>query len=325
MTTTPLPENYLDEYVSHLQTELNLSPRTVRNYLNDIIGNYEHGKPKGFFQYLSSISVDFPTGVDKYVIRGYIAWLLEQGVAKNSVGRKLSAIRSLYRFLLREEMISESPMPVARKHGGRLSAFSIKLDKRLPSFLTEDEMQRLLEAPDPATPLGLRDRAIMELIYAAGLRVSELVSLQDNQIDLYSRELRVTGKGNKERLVLIGKPAVDAINRYIKSGRPLLMKDKKTDMALFVNYHGTRLTARWIQKQMLKYAKSAGIRQEVHPHLLRHSFATHMLDGGADLRVVQELLGHASLSTTQIYTHVSRSHARKVYLASHPLAKEEKT
>lgn len=322
MDTSPLPDNYLDDYVTHLQTELNLSPRTVRNYLNDIVGNLEHGEPKGFFQYLTKQGLVFPMGVDKYVIRGYIAWLLDKKVVKNSVGRKLSAIRSLYRFLLREEMISGSPMPVARKHGGRLSSFSIKLDKRLPSFLTEDEMQRLLQAPDPTTPIGLRDRAVMEIIYAAGLRVSELISLQDNQIDLYSRELKITGKGNKERIVLIGKPAADAINRYLKSGRPKLVKGKKADPALFVNYHGSRLTARWIQKQMLRYAKLAGIRQEVHPHLLRHSFATHMLDGGADLRVVQELLGHASLSTTQIYTHVSRSHARKVYLASHPLARE---
>lgn len=323
MNIAPLPDNYLDEYVSHLQTELNLSPRTVRNYLNDIVGNMVHGEPKGFFQYLNSQRIIFPTSVDKYVIRGYIAWLLEKKVVKNSIGRKLSAIRSLYRYLLREEMISESPMPVARKHGGRLSAFSIKLDKRLPSFLTEDEMQRLLDAPDPTTPIGLRDRAIMEIIYAAGLRVSELVSLQDNQIDLYSRELKVIGKGNKERLVLIGKPAVNAINRYLKSGRPRLMNKKNGGTALFVNYQGSRLTARWIQKLILRYARLAGIRQEVHPHLLRHSFATHMLDGGADLRVVQDLLGHASLSTTQIYTHVSRSHARKVYLASHPLARED--
>ncbi|MEN8614509.1 tyrosine recombinase XerC [Dehalogenimonas sp. THU2] len=324
MATAPLPDNYFDGFLAHLETELNLSPRTVRNYVNDIRGNLEHGAPKGFFQYLGIHRIHFPAGVDKYVIRSYMAWLLEQGVVKNSVARKLSAIRALYRYLLREEMIAESPMPVARKHGGRLSAFSLKLDKRLPSFLTTDEIERLLSAPDQITPQGLRDRAIMELIYAAGLRISELTSLQLEQVDLYSRELRVWGKGSKERLALIGQPAAMAIKTYLKRGRPELMKDKKPNSALFVNYQGTRLTARWIQELVLKYARQAGIRQEVHPHLLRHSFATHLLDGGADLRVVQELLGHASLSTTQIYTHVSRNQARKVYLASHPLAHEER-
>ncbi|TFG44887.1 MAG: recombinase XerC, partial [Dehalococcoidia bacterium] len=234
MVTAPLPENYLDGFLSHLQTELNLSPRTVRNYINDIQGNFEHGAPKGFFQYLEIRHIKFPAEVDKYAIRGYMAWLLEQGVAKNSVARKLSAIRSLYRYLLREEMISESPMPVARKHGGRLSAFSLKLDRRLPSFLTIDEVERLLNAPDSVTPIGLRDRAIMELLYAAGLRISELTSLQLDQVDFYSRELRVLGKGSKERLVLIGHPATAAIKLYLKNGRSELMKDKEPNQALFV-------------------------------------------------------------------------------------------
>lgn len=324
MAISPLPDNYFTGFISHLQTELYLSPRTVRNYVNDIKGNLEHGTPKGFFQYLESRHIGFPTGVDKYIIRGYMAWLLEQGVVKNSVARKLSAIRSLYRYLLREEMIIDSPMPVARKHGGRLSAFSLKLDKRLPAFLTTDEIEKLLDAPDITSPQGLRDRAIMELIYAAGLRISELTSLHISQVDLYSRELRVWGKGSKERLVLIGQPAVRAMKEYLKAGRKELTSDETANSPLFVNYRGTRLTARWVQKLVLKYARQAGIRQEVHPHLLRHSFATHLLDGGADLRVVQELLGHASLSTTQIYTHVSRNQARKVYLASHPLAHEKR-
>ncbi len=318
-----LPDDWFDGFLNYLSTEQNLSPRTVRNYLGDLKGNLVQGEPKGFFQYLATNKLTFPEGVDKYVIRGFMAWVLDQGVVKSSVARKLSAIRSLYRYLLREELIADSPLPVSRRRGGRLSSFSLKLDKRLPGFLTTDEMNHLLEAPDPTTPQGLRDRAIMELFYAAGLRISELTSLSVTQVDLYSRELKVMGKGSKERLVLIGQPAAAAIKAYIKHARPKLLGKGRSD-ALFLNYEGTRLSTRWIQEQILRYARQAGIRQEVHPHLLRHSFATHLLDGGADLRVVQELLGHASLSTTQIYTHVSRGQARRVYLASHPMAHEEK-
>jgi len=316
------PDNWFDGFLNYLQAEQNLSPRTVRNYVSDLKGNLVEGNPKGFFQYLGMKKLAFPESVDKYVLRDYMAWVLDQGVVKSSVARKLSAVRSMYRYLLREELISESPLPVARRRGSRLSAFSLKLDKRLPGFLTTDEMNRLLATPDPTTPQGLRDRAVMELFYAAGLRISELVGLQVNQIDLYSRELRVVGKGSKERLVLIGQPAAAAIKAYLRHSRPKLLSKRQTD-ALFLNYQGSRLTARWIQEQVLHYAKLAGLRQEVHPHLLRHSFATHLLDGGADLRVVQELLGHASLQTTQIYTHVSRNQARKIYMSSHPLAREE--
>lgn len=323
MSTTHLFERYFESFLHYLETELNLSPRTVRNYVNDLVGNLKKGEPKGFFQFLDSQHILFPDSVDKYVIRNYLAWLLEKRIAKNSIARKLSAIRSLYRYLLREELITESPIPVVRKHGGRLSSFSLKLDKRLPSFLTIDEIGQLLEVPDLNTPQGLRDRAIMELIYAAGLRISELVSIKESQVDLYSRELRVIGKGKKERIVIIGIPAIKALKAYLKNGRPKLVNKSKPNSALLLNYQGGALTVRWVQKTVLRYAKLAGIRQEVHPHLLRHSFATHMLDGGADLRVVQELLGHSSLSTTQIYTHVSRSQAKKIYRTSHPLAKEE--
>jgi integrase/recombinase XerC len=317
-----LPQAWFDGFLNYLQAEQHLSPRTVRNYVGDLHGNLVEGPPKGFFQYLDLNKVVFPDGVDKYILRGYMAWVLEQGIVKSSVARKMSAIRTMYRYLLREEFIKDCPLPLSRRGGGRLSAFSLKLERRLPSFLTAEEMARLLEAPDPTTPQGLRDRAVMELIYAAGVRVSELVGLSVNQIDLYSREVKVIGKGNKERLVLIGQPAVAAVKTYLKHGRPKLLQKRKTD-ALFLNYQGTRLTARWVQQQVIHYAKLAGLRQEVHPHLLRHSFATHLLDGGADLRVVQELLGHASLQTTQIYTHVSRNQARKVYLSSHPLARED--
>lgn len=320
---TTLPPDWLLGYVNYLQAEQRLSSRTIRNYLGDLNGNLEEGDPKGFFQYLSLKNIEFPEQITKHVVRDFMAWNFSKGVAKGSVARKLSAIRSLFRYLLREKFLTDCPFPLSRRGSNRLSAFSLKLDRRLPGFLTTEEINRLLDAPDPVTPQGLRDRAIMELFYAAGLRVSELGSLDINQLDLYSRELKVIGKGEKERLVLIGQPAVAAIRRYIKFGRPAL-QSKSRSSALFLNYRGGRLSVRSIQQKILDYAKQAEIRQEVHPHLLRHSFATHLLDGGADLRVVQELLGHSSLQTTQIYTHISRHQATKIYLSAHPFANLEK-
>jgi integrase/recombinase XerC len=199
---------------------------------------------------------------------------------------------------------------------------SPKLDKRLPSFLTMEEIERLLNAPDLSTPQGQRDRALLELLYASGLRVSEVVSLNLERIDLDTNEIRVWGKGSKERVVLMGKPAANALNIYLNQGRPNLL-GKKGSSALFLNRYGGRLVERRVQRILEKYAKIAGIGKRVHPHMLRHTFATHLLDGGADLRVVQELLGHANLSSTQIYTHVTKSQARKVYLSAHPMAKEK--
>ena len=201
-------------------------------------------------------------------------------------------------------------------------AASPKLDKRLPSFLTIEEITRLLEAPDPATPEGQRDRALLELLYASGLRVSELVKLNLEQVNLAAREIRVWGKGGKERIVLMGEPAARALTTYLKENRPKLCGGKRTN-ALFLNRYGERLPERRVQRILEKYADIANIEKRVHPHMLRHTFATHLLDGGADLRVVQELLGHASLSSTQIYTHVSKSQARKVYLSAHPMAQEK--
>jgi integrase/recombinase XerC len=239
---------------------------------------------------------------------------VERNIAKSSIARKLSAIRSFYRYLQREKIISTSPLE---------STSSPKLDKRLPSFLSADETTRLVESPNTATPQGQRDRALMELLYASGLRVSELVGLNIEQVNLSTREIRVWGKGSKERIVLIGEPAVEALTYYVKRGRDDMLEGKRNS-AIFVNRYGKRLTERMVQIMVEKYASIVGIKKKVHPHMLRHTFATHLLDGGADLRVVQELLGHASLTSTQVYTHVSKSRAKKVYLASHPMANEDK-
>jgi len=304
-------QEVFNRYKNYLEAECNASPYTVRNYSSDLVGNYKRGSEKGFFQFLRLKQIDSLEKVDKQVLRDYLAYLAEQGIAKASIARKLSAIRSFYRYLVREGILAKNPLE---------QTASPKLDRRLPSFLTVEEMVSLLKAPDLTTPQGQRDRALIELIYAAGLRVSELVNLNLEQVHIDTREIRVWGKGSKERMVLMGEPAARALTNYIGQGRLMLQGEKGSRGALFLNNRGRRLTERMVQKILSKYARLAGINKRVYPHLLRHTFATHLLDGGADLRVVQELLGHANLATTQIYTHVTQSRARKVYLSAHPMA-----
>ena len=305
-------QEVFDKYINYLEAERHVSPYTVRNYTSDLLGNRKRGSEKGFFQFLAKNRVESLDKVNKQILREYLAYLMELGVVKASITRKLSAIRSFYRYLLREGFMDSNPLEMS---------FSPRRDKRLPDFLTVNETNKLLNAPDLSTPNGLRDRAIMELIYAAGLRISELAAMESGQIDLDSYEIRVMGKGSKERMVLIGEPAARAISNYLENGRPLLLGEAVDHGALFLNNKGGRLSERYVQKMLIRYAEIAGIDKKVHPHMLRHTFATHMLDGGADLRVVQELLGHSNLSTTQIYTHVTQSQARKVYLSAHPMAK----
>ncbi|MFH0847034.1 MAG: tyrosine recombinase XerC [Chloroflexota bacterium] len=311
-----------DSYVSYLRIEKNASPYTVRNYTHDLLGNYVKGEEKGFFQFLKFKKIASLRHVDKDTLRDYVAWLIAQNVAKRSIARRLSAIRSFYRYLVREEIIDSAPLALSRERGGRLASFSLKLDKRIPDFLTRDEMARLLRAPDITTPEGMRNQTLLELLYASGLRVSELAGLNLEQIDLEGREIRVWGKGSKERVTLMGIPAAEALRLYFDKGRPTLLGGKESD-AVFLNQDGGRLTVRAIQLILSGLARKAGIGKRVHPHMLRHTFATHLLDGGADLRVVQQLLGHADLSSTQIYTHVTKEQARKIYLQAHPMAREE--
>jgi tyrosine recombinase XerC len=303
-------QEIFNKYIQHLEAEQSVSPYTIRNYTTDLCGSE---RVKGFFTFLKEKGIDSPDRVDRAVLRDYMAYLVGEGIVKASIARKLSAIRSFYRYMVREGILQASPIE---------KASSPKLDKRLPSFLTLDEVERLLNAPDLSTPHGQRDRALLELLYASGLRVSELVHLDLGEVNLGTSEIRVWGKGSKERMVLMGKPATEALHNYLEQGRPKLLGEKKTN-AMFINRYGQRIPERRVQKMLEEYAKKAGIEKRVHPHILRHTFATHLLDGGADLRVVQELLGHAQLSSTQIYTHVTKSQARKVYLSAHPMAKEE--
>ncbi len=288
-----------NKYVDYLEAERNVSAYTVRNYTGDLLE---------FFAFVRDSGIDTLKNVTKLTLRSYLAYLMEKSYAKSSIARKLSAIRSFYRYLVREELLKTNPAA---------TTVSPRLDRRLPAFLTVEDAKRLVESPDLAQPQGQRDRALLELLYASGLRVSELVNMNVEQLNLAANEIRVWGKGAKERVVLIGEPAAQALNAYIEKGRRELLGGKK-NTALFVSRYGGRLPARTVQKILTKYSRS--IDKKVHPHVLRHTFATHLLDGGADLKVVQELLGHADLSSTQIYTHVTQGRARKIYLAAHPLA-----
>jgi len=297
-------EGLLKKYTGYLELERSISPLTVRNYTTDI---------RGFLAFLKQEKISSLSEVDRLTMRRYLGWLQWQGIARTSISRKLSTLRSFYRYLAREELVSAQPLQT-------LSA--PKLEKRLPTFLTVDEVLRLLEAADASTPQGLRDRAILELLYAAGLRVSEIVSLDMNGVDLNSLQLRVSGKGSKQRIALMGQPSAKALQLYLDLGRDRLLGTKK-NQALFLNRYGDRISQRQIQNLIARYARKAGLEERVFPHIMRHTFATHLLDGGADLRAVQELLGHEKLSSTQIYTHVTRSQMLRSYLAAHPRSSEK--
>jgi integrase/recombinase XerC len=300
-------DKYIKMFLDYLRAERNASPYTIRNYERAL---------HEFAGFAREQSVHSPKTVDKQLVRSYLGYLSEIKMARSSINWRMSALRSFYKYLLREEIIKKNPTA---------SISSPKMEKRLPGFLTVDEARQLVETPvipkritEMSLPVLQRNLCILELLYASGMRVSELASMNVNDVNLATREIRVLGKGSKERIVIIGEPAAQSLSAYMDSGRRELLGEEKTD-AMFVSHYGKRLLARRIQKIIEKHAKV--IEKAVHPHLLRHTFATHLLDGGADLKVVQELLGHADLSSTQIYTHVTQSRARQIYLAAHPLAK----
>jgi integrase/recombinase XerC len=298
------------QFIEHLQTLKHASPHTVRAYTEDLMQ---------FVDFLTETRGALPTWetVTPREVRRFLAHLQQRGLARTSIGRRLSALRTFYRFLIRTGVVTHNPTAAVGFAVGETS---------LPEFFYESELNALWEALDPSTPAGLRDQAILELLYATGLRASELVGLDCRQIDLQSGEVQVRGKGGKDRIVLAGRASREALARYLQYGRPRLRELARPlsagdDAALFLNCRGTRLTARSVARILEKYVERAGIAKEVSPHTLRHTFATHLLDGGADLRTVQELLGHASLSSTQIYTHVTQERLRTVYDQAHPRAK----
>jgi integrase/recombinase XerC len=232
------------------------------------------------------------------------------------VARKLAALRSFFRFLVQEGVVEHNPAAVAS---------TPKQDRRLPNYLYEQEVAALMEAPDTGTPLGQRDRAMLEVLYATGVRVSELVGMDLGDLDLEGREIRVVGKGDRERIVLLGDSAVAALQRYLAEGRPRLLPEAAPggELAVFLNNGGGRLSVRGVQQRLQKYVLEAGASQRITPHALRHTFATHLLDAGADLRSIQMLLGHRNLGTVETYTHVTTERMKEVYRAAHPLARDD--
>ena len=249
------------------------------------------------------ITVD---SIDVYIVRSFLGLLAEHGLARKSMARKLAALRSFFKFLCRKEIIKINPVQ---------RVASPKLGRKLPHFLYTEQIEELLRAPDRSNLLGSRDQVIMELLYGSGLRVSELVSLNRENLDLESGLIRVLGKGNKERVLPVTNYAIQAIKVYLG-----MRTDH--DEVLLLNYRGTRLSDRSVRRILDKLVAKISLEKHVHPHMLRHSFATHLLDGGADLRSVQELLGHQKLSSTQIYTHLTRERVKEVYTKAHPRAKE---
>lgn len=295
-------EDEVKRYVVHLQAEKNASQHTIDNYQRDIMEFRHFAKDHGVGSW---------DQVDRTLLRKWLGWLQERGIVRASIARKMTEVRSFYRFMVRENLIGRNPL---------LAMSSPKVPRRLPSFLNQDEVNRLLAAPDISTPQGLRDRAILEMLYASGMRLSEIAALNLGNLHLPRREIRVWGKGSKERIVFLGRPAARALEDYLGKGRPRLAGGKAVD-AVFLNKSGQRLSVRSIDGMLEKYTRLAGLDKVITPHVLRHTFATHMLEGGADLRVVQELLGHAGLQTTQVYTHVTQGQARKVYMERHPRAR----
>jgi tyrosine recombinase XerC len=281
----------LDEFLEHLTHGRNASPHTVSGYRIDL---------EQLLAYIDKRKIGL-RDVDHTVLRGFLHELAAAHLAKSSSARKLAAIRSFFKYCLKQGLVDDNPARVVS---------TPKLDRPVPEFLSENEMLRFLDEPDKDDVLGLRDRAILELFYATGIRLSELVD----------RMLRVRGKGKKERLVPFGRKAVDRMDAYLRM-RPTLLGANFGESAVFVNYRGTRISPRSVERLVEKYVKRSLLRRGVSPHALRHSFASHLLGRGADLRVIQELLGHESLATTQKYTHLNVKQLLDVYRKSHPRAK----
>jgi tyrosine recombinase XerC len=297
------PEKAVSLFLHHLRTERHYSPYTTQNYAIDL---------RALCQFLKKEKIASFQEVTVRVARAFLFTLEGVGFSRRSLARKMAACRSLFHFLVREGMVRQNPWVIL---------FTPKLPRRLPDVLTIEEMEGVLNAPEQKTAKGIRDRAIVELLYGTGVRVSELSRLTLADLDLSDGEIRVMGKGSKERIVLMGTPAIRATEDYLAHARKELLGSGRSENRFFlIGRRGTTLTSRQVERLIGHYAKKSGLSKKVTPHTLRHSFATHLLSRGADLRVVQELLGHASLTTTQIYTHLSREHLKKLYDSAHPRA-----
>jgi integrase/recombinase XerC len=296
---------HIDQFMRYLTLEKGASEHTCRSYLNDLSHFAGFLSTSGLFQTSQGGEVDV-SRVDRDIIRVYLRALFRSN-KRNSIARKLASIRSFFQYLVREGIISGNPAK---------GVATPKTEKYLPHTLTIDEVFRLLDAPDTSNLLGTRDRAILELLYSSGIRVGELTQLNCDDVDLELGITKVLGKGRKERIVPIGSKASEAIRDYLGTRRS--SSGNRDQSPLFVNARGGRLTDRSVRRVVGKYGKQCGLAKNIGPHALRHTFATHLLDSGADLRDIQELLGHVSLSTTQKYTHVSIDGLMDVYDRSHP-------
>ncbi|HKP45970.1 MAG TPA: tyrosine recombinase XerC [Pyrinomonadaceae bacterium] len=305
-------QELLNQFLEHLRYERNVSEHTLRNYQSDL---------EQFLDYLAPATAktgkrSFPPiqSIDHITIREWLASLHSAQKKKSSIARKLAALRTFFQFLVREGLLEMNPAKLVA---------TPRLEKKLPVHLSIEEAIKFIETPDTASDLGKRDRAILELMYATGVRVAELTKLNLGHVDFKNRLVRVTGKRRKERIIPFGEPALEALRNYLDvrdrflDAAPVSLREPE---ALFLNYQGTRITTRSVGRMVEKYIGICAGRYDISPHALRHSFATHLLDSGADLRDIQELLGHARLSTTQIYTHVSMEKLIQVYDKAHPKA-----
>lgn len=293
-------EEFLKEYLVHLKLEKNLSVNTISSYRNDLTA---------FLSFLKDKNIIDPSEVNTEHISSFFKLLNELGLSGTSSARYFSSLKGFFLFLIKNKYILKNPIE-------KISA--PKLSKKLPSVLDVSEVEKILSQPNINDKFGLRDKAMLELFYACGTRVSELINLKISDLFFGDEIIRVFGKGSKERLIPIGSSAIKWISDYLKLSRPLLMKKSKSENYLFLNSRSSKLSRMGVWKIIDRYIKEAGIEKEVHPHTFRHSFATHLLEGGADLRAVQEMLGHADISTTQIYTHIDRDYIKQVHKQYHP-------
>lgn len=294
-------EKHLDTFIDHMRLAKRASTHTLKAYSSDVLA-------------FLAFADDASAPIDQLLVRRYLAYLQKTGAAKSSVARKVAALRAFFGFCVKRNLIASDPTEGVR---------APKQSRSLPKVVDENIIDALMSAPDSTTPEGLRDRAIMETLYATGLRISELLSLTASDVANSPRELSIIGKRNKERIVLIGTAAREALADYLAHGRPrLAVRSARPADALFLGYRGTRLHPTSVRRILDKHVESVTKALRISPHTLRHSFATHLMDHGADLRSVQELLGHESVVTTQIYTSVSRERLKEVYDRAHPRAKD---
>lgn len=293
--------NILMDYLHYLKVERGLSENTINSYGIDL---------KLFLEYLRENEIPSFKQVNKEVIVNYMQSEKNNNKANSSILRSVSSLRKFFQYLAQEKIIEKDPM---------LLIDTPKKKQHLPQVLTKEEVEKLLRSPNTGQVLGLRDRAMLELMYATGLRISEIINLKLEDLHLTMGTLQTLGKGHKERIVPVGDEAIKWVNRYLEEARPKLLKQKSSNY-LFLNFHGNNLTRQGVWKNLKAEVRKAGIQKNITPHTLRHSFATHILENGADLRIVQELLGHADISTTQIYTHLSNKQLADIYNRAHPRA-----